>query len=347
MSLQKQKALFLESKQGRFVVGDHHVPKPSKGQLLVKIHTTALNPVDYKIQQTGMFIDEQYPAVLGVDMAGIVEDVGEGVQDYVKGDKVFSHGSFTNDQATYQQYALAVTDFTAKVPPNLNFDHAATVPLCFDTAAVGLYSGQLGAGLTPPWAEGGRGKYARKPILIMGGSSSVASYVIQLARLSGFSPVITTASSSHQDAVKALGATDVIDRHLTGDAFTAALQKITQEPIEIVYDVIGLPATQQMAWSAVARGGTLVTTLHPVVQEEEGKGRSAIATYGNPHVEANQAMCRASWSILGKWLQDGLIKPNNLEVLPGGLNGISDGLERMKAGKVSGKKLVAHPQETA
>lgn len=58
----------------------------------------------------------------------------------------------------------------------MDIDHATTVPLGFDTAAVGLYSDQLGAGLTPPWEEGGQGKYAGKPILIMGGSSSVGMY---------------------------------------------------------------------------------------------------------------------------------------------------------------------------
>lgn len=131
MSSQKQKALFLESKQGRFVVGERDVPMPSKGQLLVKIHAAALNPIDYKIQQTGVFV-EKFPAVLGVDMAGVVERVGDGVQDFVTGDKVyvqfylgsdtpfdhirsFSHGSFSNDQSTYQKYAVAVTDYTAKV----------------------------------------------------------------------------------------------------------------------------------------------------------------------------------------------------------------------------------------
>ena len=88
MSSQKQKALFLESKQGRFVVGERDVPRPSKGQLLVKIHAAALNPIDYKIQQTGVFV-EKFPVVLGVDMAGVVEGVGEGVQDFVTGDKVY------------------------------------------------------------------------------------------------------------------------------------------------------------------------------------------------------------------------------------------------------------------
>lgn len=134
------------------------------------------------------------------------------------------------------------------------------------------------------------------------------SVAIQLARLSGFSPIITTANPVHQNELKALGATDVIDRHLTGNEFMTALQKITQQPIEVVYDVISLPETQQVAWPAVARGGTLVLTLRPVVQEEEGKGRSVIATYGNPHSQPNHSMCCGGWSILGKWLQDGIIK---------------------------------------
>lgn len=88
MTTQKQKALLLESKQGAFVVRERDVPKPGKGQLLVKIQTAALNPIDFKIQQTGIFI-EKYPAVLGVDMAGVVEDVGEGVQDFAKGNNVY------------------------------------------------------------------------------------------------------------------------------------------------------------------------------------------------------------------------------------------------------------------
>lgn len=87
MALQKQKALFVESKQGKLVVAERDIPKPGKHQLLVKVFTAALNPVDYKIQETGGWV-EKFPAVLGVDMAGVVEELGEDVQDYAKGDKV-------------------------------------------------------------------------------------------------------------------------------------------------------------------------------------------------------------------------------------------------------------------
>ncbi|KIJ60387.1 hypothetical protein HYDPIDRAFT_170285 [Hydnomerulius pinastri MD-312] len=345
MSSQQQKALFLQSKQGKFAVGQRNIPKPGQGQLLVKIHSTALNPVDYKIQETGIFV-ENYPAVLGSDIAGTVEEVGEGVHNFSKGDKVFAHGSFADDQSSYQQFAIAVADFAAKIPNNLDFDHAATVPLAYDTAAVGLYSEKLGAGLTPPWAQGGKGKYSGKPILIVGGSSSVGTYAIQLARESGFSPIITTASPAHESYLKSLGVTDFISRHLSGEELTAALNKVTKAPVEIVFDAISLPETQQAAWTALAQNGTLILTLQPVVKEDQGKGRRVVATHGSPHAQANQALGQASWKILEEWLKTGVIKPNRFEVLPNGLNGIDEGLQRMRAGKVSGTKLVAHPQET-
>jgi NADPH:quinone reductase-like Zn-dependent oxidoreductase len=83
----QQKALLLTKKQGEFVIENIDIPTPGSGELLVKIYATALNPVDYKIKDYGIFVEE-YPAVLGNDAAGIVEAVGEGVKAFVKGDRV-------------------------------------------------------------------------------------------------------------------------------------------------------------------------------------------------------------------------------------------------------------------
>ena len=83
----QNKALLLESKQGKFVVESipNYVPGP--GQLLVKVEATALNPVDWKIQSYGLWV-EDYPFIAGTDAAGSVEQVGEGVTGFSKGDKV-------------------------------------------------------------------------------------------------------------------------------------------------------------------------------------------------------------------------------------------------------------------
>ncbi|KAG2347703.1 GroES-like protein [Suillus weaverae] len=339
----QQKALFLAKKQGDFEVGSRSIPSPGHGQLLVKIQSAALNPVDYKIKDTGMVVTH-YPAVLGADIAGIVEELGEGVENFRKGDRVLAHGHFTNDLAAFQQYALTVASFTAKIPPSESFDSAATVPLGLDTAMVGLYGTQSGAGITPPWTKGvGESK---QPIVILGGSSSVGSYAIQFARLSGFYPIITTASPSNEDLVLDYGATHFFDRHLSGKQLISAISTVTDSAIRIVYDAVSLPETQSVGWELLARNGTLVLTLPPSVKEDEGKGRKAFQTLGSPHVPQNTELFISSWAMVEKWLSEGTIQPNKYEVLPNGLEGIIGGLERMELGQVSGTKLVAHPQET-
>lgn len=83
----EQKALFLESQGGEWKVGSRDVQKPKAGEILVKIHATALNPVDWKIRAHGWIISS-YPAVLGTDSAGTIEEVGEGVSGFAKGDRV-------------------------------------------------------------------------------------------------------------------------------------------------------------------------------------------------------------------------------------------------------------------
>ncbi|KAG1759322.1 chaperonin 10-like protein [Suillus occidentalis] len=343
---EQQKALFLQSKQGEFAVGLHSIPKPGNDEVLIKVYSAALNPVDYKIQEYGMFV-ENYPAVIGEDIAGTVVEVGEGVSNFVEGDKVFTHGDFSNNRAAFQQFTLGVVDFTAKIPDNLGYDDTATIPLAFDTASTGLYNdNKYGFGLTPPWVLHGIGKYSATPIIILGGASAVGSYVIQLASLSGFTPVITTASLTHEEYLKSLGATHVLDRHVSASALQNFLSTHHLTTIKFVYDAISLPETQQVGWSLLSPGGRLVTTLPVLVKEEERKERRAITTFGSPYVDENKELCRGSRGMISEWLEKGIIKPLKYEVLPNGLEGIIEGLERLKKGQVSGKKLVAHPQDT-
>jgi NADPH:quinone reductase-like Zn-dependent oxidoreductase len=82
-----QKALFLDSKQGKFIVANHVVPRPSTGEILIKVKASGLNPVDWKIQKYGILV-QSYPIVLGVNIAGDVVEVGEGVSRFTPGDRV-------------------------------------------------------------------------------------------------------------------------------------------------------------------------------------------------------------------------------------------------------------------
>ncbi len=92
-------------------------------------------------------------------------------------------GYFDDRRAAFQQYAVVPAEIAAKIPENITFDQASTIPLTLATAALGLYNQKLspygGAALTAPWLDGGRGKYAGQPILVIGGSSSVGQQGIR------------------------------------------------------------------------------------------------------------------------------------------------------------------------
>jgi len=84
-----RKALYLIKKFGDLVVRDAPIYKPGPGEILIKIQATSLNPVDWKIKKYGIFIEE-FPAILGGDIAGDVEELGEGVSEFKKGDRVYA-----------------------------------------------------------------------------------------------------------------------------------------------------------------------------------------------------------------------------------------------------------------
>jgi D-arabinose 1-dehydrogenase-like Zn-dependent alcohol dehydrogenase len=186
--------------------------------------------------------------------------------------------------------------------------------------------------------------------------------VIQLARLSGFSPIITTASLKHEGLLKSLGATEVLDRSLGAGAIQSSIAKLTSAPISTVYDTVSSPDTQEMALALLAPGGQMAITTVKSVEAKNEKKVIAVLGIKLPHTIG---LLQGMYERLEGWLQQGTLKvcslfgmedlnhltrnilPNNVEVLPGGLNGIVDGLQRLKDNKVSASKLVVLPQETA
>ncbi|EMD40132.1 hypothetical protein CERSUDRAFT_151111 [Gelatoporia subvermispora B] len=345
----QQKALLLKDKQGRFAIEAIPIPTPGANELLVKIESAALNPVDWKVPEYGI-IREDYPVILGYDAAGTVEEVGPEVQGFAKGDKVFYQAGPTNEYGAFQQYALAKANVTAKLPGNITFDEATSIPSGITTATLGLFTHNInldGAELYPFWEEGGRGKYSGRPIVIFGGSSCVGQFTIQVAKLSGFSPIITTASLRNADMLKELGATHVLDRNLSTDALSEEIAKITSKPLEIVYDAISLPVTQNAAFDITAPGGYLVLVLSEAIDpaKKASQPKHVIVHLGatGPGYEASNSV----WTTLTELVEEGVIQPMRVQILSGGLAGILEGLDLLKKDKVSAAKLVVHPQETA
>ncbi|KAF9037646.1 chaperonin 10-like protein [Panaeolus papilionaceus] len=348
MSTRTQKALFLQSKFGEFAISETNIPHPGPGEVLIKVKAVGLNPADWKIQKHESFI-EQYPVILGLEFAGDIEEIGEGVTGFEKGDKVFSQADWTNVKGGFQQYAIALAVTTVKIPDGFTYDEMASIPEGLSTAYAGLFDpSPHGLALSAPVSHEVRMKHAGQPILILGGASSVGQMAIQLARLCNLSPIITTASLSNAEALKELGATHVIDRNLPLSDLASNVSTIlgsSSGPLEIAFDAVALQDTQEAALSILAPGGRLALVLPPVVPAPEGK--SVIFVVGALRMPQNITTLEPLYrDHVSSWVSEGLIKPNRVEIISGGLNGVTAGLEKLESGIVSRVKLVVRPHET-
>ncbi|KAJ8495265.1 hypothetical protein ONZ51_g1817 [Trametes cubensis] len=348
-----QKALILRAPQAEWELGVSPVPTPGPNDVLVKIVATALNPLDWKIRKAFSFLIGSYPFVGGTDGAGVVEEVGSEVVTVAKGDRILFQGWVENPKATFQEYCIVPAEITAKIPDNISFEEAASVPLGLATVVTGLYNHDPNArtvDFPAPWEEDDTTRFAGKPAFILGGASSVGQYAIQLAKLSGFSPIITTTSLHNQPLLHSLGASHVLDRSLPPDAIKRELAKLTQgKPLEFVYDAITNTDTASLAYDVLAPRGALVLVLPgalPASLRKEGDGKKVVEVAGNVHMPENRRVGVELYARLTEWLQTGKLVPNKVEVLPNGLAGIPEGLQRLEDNKVSGKKLIVRPHET-
>ncbi|KJA20536.1 hypothetical protein HYPSUDRAFT_188618 [Hypholoma sublateritium FD-334 SS-4] len=345
MAPSTQKALLLTKKYGDLVISEIAVPKPGSGEVLIKLKATSLNPVDWKIQKLGFFLEE-FPAILGTDLAGDIEEVGEGVTDFRKGDKVFTQGQFINVNASFQEYALALASTLAKIPPNISYDEASTFPVAINVVYVGLYNVHpYGLGFTPPISASTRGIYAGTPLVVLGGATSVGQNAIQLAKISGFSPIITTASLKNTEHLQSIGATAVLDRSLSTTELTNQIAKITTAPIKAVFDTVSSDSTQQTGVDILASGGKLAVVLPPTAKVPQDK--SLVHSLGLLRAPPNVGLLETFYhDLISDFIEKGWLKPNNIEVLPNGLAAIPSGLDKMQSDTFSKLKLVVHPDET-
>lgn len=115
---------------------------------------------------------------------------------------------------------------------------------------------------------------------------------IQFAKLSGFSPIITTASLRNTDLLKSLGATHVIDRNTPASSFASEIATITTKPITLVFDSIAAEETQQLGYDTLAEGGHIVIVLQPSFKETPGSTKKVVRVLGNVQVPENKEIGR-------------------------------------------------------
>lgn len=131
--------------------------------------------------------------------------------------------------------------------------------------------------------------------------------MIQFAKLSGFSPIITTASLKHEEHLKSLGATHIIDRNLPLSSLPGEIAKITTKPIQTIYDAVSLPETQEAGYNVLAEGGDLILVLDSKVTSPT-EGKSITRILGIFTLPATRELGVKFYAQLGALLEEGAIQ---------------------------------------
>ncbi|PPA04591.1 quinone oxidoreductase [Pseudomonas sp. MWU12-2312b] len=199
-------------------------PVPGAGQVLVRIAASGVNPLDGKIRSgQAAHARQPLPAVLGMDLAGTIEALGEGVSDWLPGDEVYAMATgIGGAQGSLAEYAVVDARLLARKPGNLSMREAAGLPLVLITAWEGLVD---------------RARvHAGQKVLIHGGAGGVGHVAVQIARAFG-AEVFATGSAGQQATIEGLGATFIDYRKTSVEAYVA--EYTGGEGFDIVYDTVG------------------------------------------------------------------------------------------------------------
>jgi NADPH:quinone reductase-like Zn-dependent oxidoreductase len=204
-----------------FYLSEMPTPEPVSGEVRVKVYAAGLNPADYKFAMRGM-LSWTYPHILGLDVAGVIDAVGDDVTHWKIGDAVYYHGNLSKPGG-FAEYTIASAHAIAPLPESLSFVKAAALPCSGFTAYQILYRKlNLRSGQT---------------ILIQGGAGGVGGFAIQLAAISNLR-ILTTCSSHNAEWVRKLGATEIID-YTSEDIATKVMQLTHQRGVDAILDTVG------------------------------------------------------------------------------------------------------------
>jgi NADPH:quinone reductase-like Zn-dependent oxidoreductase len=198
-------------------------PPIRPNDVLVKVHATSINPVDYKVRENGRWAGIEPPAIIGYDVSGVIVDVGDAVRDLKVGDEVFYTPMVRGGEpGSYAEYHAAPQSIVALKPVNLTHTQAASLPLAGCTAWDALIlKTQVRVG---------------ESVLIHGGGG-VGSLAIQIAKAAG-AYVIAVVSDYMVDLAEDLGADRAID--YKSEDFVEIVQEETDGlGVDVVFDTIG------------------------------------------------------------------------------------------------------------
>ncbi len=245
-AMSSMKAVRISNYGGLDTLAFENVPQPTpgKGEVLIRVLSTSVNPFDCAVRAgyLSSYFQHTLPMILGTDVSGIIESIGEGVTTFKNGEEVYARAGVIRDGAYAEYVAVPASDVALK-PESLDHIHAAALPHVSLTAWQALFAL---ADLTPG-----------QTILIHGAAGGVGHIAVQLAKLQ-MAKVIGTASGNI-DFLRELNVDQAIDYSTT--RFEEVVEKV-----DVVLDTIG-GETQERSWGVLKPGGILISTIQSPSEE--------------------------------------------------------------------------------
>lgn len=238
-------ALILGQFKQPFRLSEVSRPVPGDGEVLVRVRASGVNPLDTKIRAgAAAHAKHPLPAILGIDLAGVVEQVGPSVTAFKRGDEVFGMtGGVGGNQGSLAQFAAVDARLLAPKPTNLSMREAAALPLVFITAWEGLVDrAKVSAG---------------QKVLVQGGAGGIGHVAIQIAKAFG-AEVYATDAAAKKPLIERLGAVAIDYREKTVEQYVA--EYTDGRGFDVVYDTGG-GTVLDASFASVKRFGHVVSSL--------------------------------------------------------------------------------------
>lgn len=263
-------------------------PEPADGEVVVKVHATSVNPIDWKIRAGHLrgFRDYALPFILGWDVSGVIESVGRGVTQWQAGDEVYGRPDMGRNGA-YAEYIAVREGELARNPRSLDHVHSAAIPLAGLTAWQALFDA---GGLKPG-----------EKVLIQAAAGGVGHLAIQFAKLKEMY-VAGTASGRNQEYLKQLGCDLPINYE------TTCFEEVVQDCDAVIESLGG--EVRKRSWKALKKGGILVALIGPPPPEDDAKAHGVRAAIIWVQAKTDQL------AEIGRLADSGRVRPEIAAVFP-------------------------------
>ncbi|MEM6585880.1 MAG: zinc-dependent alcohol dehydrogenase family protein [Pseudomonadota bacterium] len=313
-----------------FTVEETKQPTAGKGHVVVRIAATSVNTVDTMIRSMGpeeLPLSPQAPAILGMDFAGTIEEVGDGVTGFSVGDEVYGcAGGLADLAGALAEFMAADARLIALKPKSLSMREAAALPLVGITALEGLERAGVRTG---------------QRVLVQGGAGGVGHVAVQLAKRMGAQVYTTISGAASRAIVAEYGATAINYREESVEDYVAA--HTGGAGFDVVYDSVG-GANLTKSFEAAALNAQVVTTVSMLeldLTPAHFKGLSIHVVFmliPMLHDHAREEHARILRD-LASFVDEGALKPL-VDEERFGLETVADAYAKLSSGKATGKIVI-------